>query len=118
MMGENGEGFGPRGPGPVNEDPMTGGTVAEIVVMESRVWVRVEEPYSVRECSLYLAKDNKSLSISEGDSLYWDSDGVLWNPKFKYTRKIVKHIPVTMLGVPMTREPKEVTYAKQNIPGY
>lgn len=58
-----------------------GGRVIETIVCADRVWVNTREPGSGHECAIFITKQPESLSISEGDSIWWQGQHAYWTPR-------------------------------------
>lgn len=59
---------------------MIGGIVCEIIDMpeEGKVWINVKDRRD--ECAIFVKRDARSLSVAEGDSLWWQSRRGFWTP--------------------------------------
>lgn len=59
-----------------------GGKVVEIIVCPDRVWVNTRErPEHRSTCAVYVERTPEALSISEGDTLWWQGRHAMWTPK-------------------------------------
>lgn len=61
---------------------MVGGTVIETIVLPDKVWVNCEGDYSLEQCAVYVENTPKARSISNGDTLWWQSSWAFWTPSF------------------------------------
>lgn len=60
---------------------MIGGTVIETIELEDRVWINCQDDnYPSDRCAIYVEKDSKARCVSEGDSVWWQSDRAMWTP--------------------------------------
>lgn len=59
---------------------MIGGKVIETIVLPDKVWVNCQDDHSTSTCAIYVARDAKSRSISEGDTVWWQSGVAMWTP--------------------------------------
>lgn len=60
---------------------MVGGTVIEIIITSTdRLWINCQDKND--ECAIYVRKCHKSMSVSEGDAIWWQGGAVYWTPKF------------------------------------
>lgn len=56
-----------------------GGKVVETIVLEDRVWINTSDDGD--ECAIYVERTPESRTISEGDSLWWQSGWAFWTPR-------------------------------------
>jgi hypothetical protein len=61
---------------------MIGGTVIETIVLPDKVWINCKENQSSSTCAIYVASTAKARSVSEGDTIWWQSSLAYWTPKF------------------------------------
>lgn len=60
---------------------MVGGEVREVLKLEDRVWVNVEDPtYPGDYCALYVEKTPEAERLKAGDGLWWQGRNAFWNP--------------------------------------
>lgn len=60
---------------------MVGGTVIEVIITLSRVWINCRDTHYGDECAIYVERTDKSRSVSPGDSIWWQGDSAYWGPK-------------------------------------
>lgn len=58
---------------------MIGGNVIETIVLPDKVWVNCREGNGT--CAIYVTNTDKSRTISEGDTVWWQSGHAYWTPK-------------------------------------
>lgn len=59
---------------------MIGGKVIETIVLPDKIWVNCQDTVNSGTCAIYVAKDARSRSISEGDTVWWQSGIAMWTP--------------------------------------
>ena len=61
---------------------MVGGIVTEVIVLPEKVWVNCVDKDERRndKCAIYVERNEKSLKIRPGDSLWWQSNWAMWTP--------------------------------------
>jgi hypothetical protein len=73
-----------------------GGKVTEVIDAGDRVWVDTKErEQSTQTCAIYVERTPLSLSISKGDSLWWQGGRAYWTAKDRAGKLIGK--PDTVL---------------------
>ena len=60
---------------------MVGGIVIETLDCGSRVWVNCKERHYSDTCAIYVERNDKSLTIKKGDSLWWQGGNAYWTPE-------------------------------------
>lgn len=60
---------------------MVGGIVIETIDCLDKVWVNTREQRGTQECAIYVARTVESLSISEGDVVWWQGNHAMWTPR-------------------------------------
>lgn len=59
---------------------MVGGVVVKVVPLMDKVWVNCEETDSAQQCAIYVERNDSSLKIRPGDSLWWQGAYAMWTP--------------------------------------
>lgn len=70
---------------------MVGGKVIETIVLPDKVWINTRDAHSTSECAIYVENDAKSRTVSEGDTVWWQSDIAMWTPAFMASEKVCDH---------------------------
>lgn len=68
---------------------MIGGKVIEIIDCkdDNRIWINCREWLSTEqrflrsECAIYVERDAKARSVSEGDTVWWQGGYAMWTPQ-------------------------------------
>jgi hypothetical protein len=58
-----------------------GGKVIETIPCDDVVWINTKEQHFGGECAIYVKNTPAALSISEGDSVWWQGKWAMWTPK-------------------------------------
>lgn len=75
---------------------MIGGKIIETIVVDDKVWLNCQEYLETtntllnNKCAIYVEKNNKSLSVSEGDIVWWQGKNAYWTARDKYNKCIGK----------------------------
>lgn len=93
---------------------MVGGTVVEVIVSGDRVWINCEERQTAERAAIYVKATARARSISEGDSVWWQSDRAMWTPAFNRGKKGLKcgvdyDIRLERIGFSGAARPMEAT---------
>jgi hypothetical protein len=92
---------------------MIGGTVIATRDDGKTVWVNTREKYPSKcESAVHIERTPKSLSISEGDKLFWENDEVFWTPKNRYDRSYAQ-IDIKLKKIEGVEMVKDIVQAKQ-----
>ena len=67
-----------------------GGKVIETIDTGSRVWINTEEVLNGQTCAIYVERTPAALSVSPGDSVWWQGSWAMWTPKDKHGRAYSK----------------------------
>lgn len=61
--------------------------VVEIVDVpeKERMWINTRSRFD--ECAVYVIRNAKARSISEGDALWWSGRDALWTPAFNFGKR-------------------------------
>ncbi len=59
---------------------MVGGKVTDVVIRPDRIWVNVQDPIYTDQLGLYLSRNDNSLQIIKGDTIWWQSRNAYWTP--------------------------------------
>jgi hypothetical protein len=61
---------------------MVGGKVIETILLDDRIWVNCRGTGSehLDECAIYVERTPESESVSDGDSIWWQSQWAFWTP--------------------------------------
>lgn len=64
---------------------MVGGTVIEVIsnieTKPDAVWVNAKDMAHGDECAIYVEKNETSLQINVGDSIWWQGGYAMWTPR-------------------------------------
>lgn len=81
---------------------MVGGTVIETIEKKDTVWVNCQSTTYNQTCAIWIEKSPKSRSISEGDSLWWQSGNAYWTPHVDESQQDTK---LNKIGFSHSRRP-------------
>lgn len=64
---------------------MVGGQVIETIVLQDKVWINCKEKVNGRligdGTAIYVERNPKSCSVSEGDTVWWQGNRAMWTAK-------------------------------------
>jgi hypothetical protein len=69
-----------------------GGTIVEIIHLNSRVWINTMD--AGRFCAIYVERFDGDVLITPGDHIWWQGDNAFWTP----ASRECKDIPLVKLG--------------------
>jgi len=90
---------------------MVGGKVVETIELEDKIWINCEDEkipqwndknYSNEQCAVYIEKTAAGRCVQEGDSIWWESDSVMWTPR----KKAFKDFKLKKIGSSGVKRPK------------
>lgn len=72
---------------------MIGGTIIDIVDLATKMYINVidENCHIVNKCAIYIERNENSLKMKIGDSVWWQDDYVMWTPKASIDRYNNEH---------------------------
>lgn len=66
-----------------------GGIVVETIIAKNKVWINTKEKeHYCNTCAIYVEDTPIARSVSEGDTVWWQSDKAYWTPKDKNGKPI------------------------------
>lgn len=98
---------------------MIGGTVIETIVLPEKVWINTKEDTSTSTCAIYVENSAKSRSVSEGDSVWWQSDTAYWTPACMRTKQCDHdhHVSCKKAGVDYDIKLRRIGFSGVSRPG-